>query len=617
MRIYEIYLLNKYVAEKEWEKLIKTVLKYTKKLKKTQLIVLLYESSIRYYIKVDCNLPFTINGLPSFILKKTECFKLNKYNFKNIYISGNKNIIDIYNYFYAKNKGKVECIQINFRSFFNNISISSYLYVLKNNIYKKFKLVSNNIFLLLSVDFSINKTFTYKKSPKYLNINKMIHILSDNAESAVMEVDTFPYLQGSYYLNLNNYNFAKHSLILGSSGSGKSKFIASFIKNIYNNRNFKEKYRVIIIDPHAALEKDIGGLNETKVIDFKRNADSISLFLNDKNNVISSTEILIDVFKSLINNQYNSKLERVLRHSISLLIYAESFNFSNLKKLLLDIEYRNSKVKELEEIVPYSVVSFFLNDFNDLKTKSYGDAIAPIISFIDEIEMLPIFNNDDITNNLKDIVNDNFLSIFSLDNTKLGLKNTKTLALLIMQQLFLLIQSYAFNYHIIFIIDEVAVVESPIISRFLSESRKYNLSLILAGQYLNQISEEVRNSIFANVINYYIFRVSMSDANTLINNFNMEITLDNTKERKLKLLTELNDREMITRVSANGILLNAFKARTMNFISKPRVFENIDDLIKNNNIKHQYNIKRKIILNKNINLKDILIENSASRRVLR
>ena len=37
-----------------------------------------------------------------------------------------------------------------------------------------------------------------------------------------MSVDTFPYLQGDFYLNQNNFSFDKHSIIMGSSGCGKS-----------------------------------------------------------------------------------------------------------------------------------------------------------------------------------------------------------------------------------------------------------------------------------------------------------------------------------------------------------------------------------------------------------
>ena len=184
-----------------------------------------------------------------------------------------------------------------------------------------------------------------------------------------------------------------------------------------------------------------------------------------------------------------------------------------------------------------------------------------------------------------------------------------------MQQLLTLIQKQEFDEHIIFIIDEVAVVENPILCRYLAEARKYRLSLMLAGQYFNQISNELKNSIFANVINYYIFRISKLDANILVDNFNMKIPLDDSKEQKIKLLTELNDRECITRISNNGILLPAFKSKTIDFNSIPRIKnqdtnEEIISLNNNDYNKDKTNFK----INSNINLKDILISNSTNRK---
>lgn len=436
-------------------------------------------------------------------------------------------------------------------------------------------------------------------------------MLNSDINNALLSIDTFPYLQEKYYLNQNNFSFDKHSIIMGSSGCGKSKFISLLINNINKNKILKQKYKVVVIDPHAALENDIGGIG--KVIDFKSDLDSIDLFINNNDDVVSSTELLLDLLKSLITDQYNSKLERVLRHSIYLLLMNASFNFKNLRKLILDLEYRNGLIKKLQHNLPISIIDFFLSDFNDLKTKSYTEAISPIIGFIDEMEMLPVFNSDKNNENLSNTIHDNFLTLFSLDRTKLGNKVTKTISGLVMQQLLTIIQRQEISEHIIFIIDEVAVVENPILSRYLSETRKYNLSLVLVGQYFNQISEDLKNSIFANVVNYFIFRVSKLDANVLVDNFNMKIPLDNSKEKKIKLLTELNNRECIVRIDSNGILLPAFKAVTLDFTSIPRKRRNFTDI--NPNISKDREIKKQNFkIDANINLKDILISTSTSKR---
>ena len=611
----EIYLTKKFISKEEWLELINTISNYNGILRKWKIIITNDRNQIRYFVKTRCSLPATINNLNSFLLKPTKEIKVPKHNYTLLSLPKvGSSIIDLINYSEIRNKGTLKYLEISFLKLYEDkIKSKIRFYLNKNGIIKKYNVIFAIPTSILSADFEGNKRYFYKSSPKYLEINKILHLLNTDSNNALLSVDTFPYLQGNFYLNQNNFSFDKHSIIMGSSGCGKSKFISLLINNINKKENLKGKYKVVVIDPHAALENDIGGIG--KVIDFKSNLDSIDLFINNNDDIVASTELLLDLLKSLIADQYNSKLERVLRHSIHLLLTDESFNFRNLRRLILDLEYRNGLIKKLKYNLPVSVIDFFLSDFNDLKTKSYGEAISPIIGFIDEMEMIPVFNSEQTSENLKNTIHDNFLTLFSLDRTKLGDKVTKTISGLIMGQLLTLIQKREIDEHIIFIIDEVAVIENPILSRYLSEARKYNLSLILAGQYFNQISDELKNSIFANVINYFIFRVSKLDANVLVDNFNMKIPLDDSRDRKIKLLTELNNRECIVRIDSNGVLLPAFKGTTLDYRSIPRIKRTITSNSNNINNKDNSNkSKTNFSLNSNVSLKDILISNSTSKK---
>lgn len=614
----EIYLTKKFVSKEEWLELIKTISNYSGIFRRWQIIITNDRNQIRYFVKTKCSLPATINNLNSFLLKPVNEIKAPKPSYTLLDLPKvGSSIIDLINYCEIRNKGTLEYLEINFLKLYEDkIKSKIKFYINKKGIIKKYNVIFAIPTSILSTDFEGNKRYFYKSSPKYLEINKVLHLLNTDSNNALISVDTFPYLQGNFYLNQNNFSFDKHSIILGSSGCGKSKFISLLINNINKNESLKRKYKVVVIDPHAALEQDIGGIG--KVIDFKNSLDSIDLFINSNDDILVSTELLLDLLKSLIADQYNSKLERVLRHSIYLLLTDELFNFGNLRRIILDLEYRNGLIKKLKYKLPVSVIDFFLSDFNDLKTKSYGEAVSPIIGFIDEMEMIPVFNMEQNSDNLKNTIHDNFLTLFSLDRTKLGNKVTKTISGLIMQQLLTIIQKQEIAEHIIFIIDEVAVVENPILSRYLSEARKYNLSLVLAGQYFNQISDKLKNSIFANVINYFIFRVSKLDANVLVDNFNMKIPLDDSRDRKIKLLTELNNRECIVRIESNGVLLPAFKGMTLDYTSISRIKRT--NLNSNNNINNKDNLNRpktNFSLNSNVSLKDILISNSSSRKVVK
>lgn len=386
------------------------------------------------------------------------------------------------------------------------------------------------------------------------------------------------------------------------------------VNNIYKNPDYKMKYKVVVIDPHSSLENDIGGLENTKVIDFKTNKNSIDLFMNSKENIVSESEVLLTLFKSLMDTEYNSKLERVLRHSLYLLIYIEKVSLTTLRELVTDSEFRNRIINKYKEELPEPIINFFLKDFNDLKNKSHQEAISPIISFIDEMTIFPVFSKNEKLKSLESVVKENFLTIVSLDEAVIGEKTTKTISGLVMGQMFNLIQKKAIEEHIIFIIDEVSIIQNPIIKRFLSEARKYNLSLILAGQYFNQVADDIQKAIFANVINYYTFRVSREDAVFLSRNMQMEVAVHDSFFSKVKILTELANRECVLRVSSQGKVLPAFKAKTLDVKSIPRPKEEIEEEIITKQKKMEK--AKKFLVDSTIDIKEIMKSQSTGRRKL-
>lgn len=416
---------------------------------------------------------------------------------------------------------------------------------------------------LLSVDFERSRNFTYKKIPKYLNLDKVAPLLNSSTNDSLLEIDPFPYGNTKTYLQLGQYDFARHALILGGSGMGKSKFIASIIHRLY--QRYAGEYQIVVIDPHDALKADLTHIANRMVVDFTSPDTSIDLFATHTQNLSASIELMLSLFQSLIADNYNSRLERVLRYSVYLLSIARSFTFTTLRQLLTDLDYRQQLLAQHRTELPESVTQFFLTDFQELKTKSYSEAIAPIIAFIDEVQMVPTFNQDCQTVGLEGALQDTFLTIFSLNRLQFGDKVVRTLAGLLMQQLFLLAQSRTPDKHLLIIIDEVAVVENPILPRFLSELRKYGVSVFLAGQYFAQISTNLRHSIFANTSNYYLFRVSRTDANLLVENLEIKLVGSDNIEDQAKLLSGLRSRECLVQISHEGKNLPIFKARTTDY----------------------------------------------------
>ncbi len=70
------------------------------------------------------------------------------------------------------------------------------------------------------------------KIPKTLRFDKIVPFLSLSSDHAILKIpENF---HQDYFLTPSGFDFATHSLILGESGSGKSKFVAHLIEEIYN-----------------------------------------------------------------------------------------------------------------------------------------------------------------------------------------------------------------------------------------------------------------------------------------------------------------------------------------------------------------------------------------------
>lgn len=600
---YEIFFSKPDITQDEWGEYIQTLNKFFRVFSKWKIIIKIENNKIRYILKTREKTPISLNN-KLFLIKEIEDIEELKVINRGYYINSiTSNIVDVINEFKKKDK-YIKEIYITFKDIYKwNFDKIKVVYEYKNKYYKK-RLLFSFPRIFLKIDFKSNKSFVYNKVPKYLKIDKILHLLTNNSNDTILNVDTFPYLDNNFYLRHDSYDFYKHSLVIGSSGTGKSKFLSLLISNIakYNKNN----YKIVVIDPHDALKNELEGM----VIDFKSWDSSVDLFKNSIDDINVLVELTLSLFKNLINDGYNSKLERVLRFSVYLLYTKNCFSFINLKKLLLELEYRNSLVNELKMVVPSSVVNFFLTDFNELKNNSYNEAISPIIAFIDEMNLIPVFNESRVGANLEEVIRNNFLSVFSLNRLKLGDKVTKTIAGFLMQQIFLLVEEYFLDKHLILIIDEVAILENPILARFLSEARKYNASVILSGQYFSQVSSELQEAILANTNNYYLFRVSKKDALIFENNLDIKLEVEDSLQNRTKLLTDLSVRECLVRISGNGTLYPVFKARTMDYNPPPKENGLREVEVK----KVQELTKFTFDFKSDVSVEDIMKKNSSSRK---
>lgn len=574
--LFEVYLLNEAITADQWRTLYNAIHQYAGKLTKFDIIFLCKDGVVRYFVQSDQNLAALSTNIDGLLLRPATSDEVElpaahrKQRFVSFVTGGS--LLDLKEKYHVKKSLELQYVVFNVRIINDGTAnVTAHLYFLGAGdswFHAKKKMLKFPAHLL-AVDFKGNTRYMHRTTPRYLNIERSMHMLVSQNLNALFEVDTFPYFSQNYYLNITNYEFDKHSFIIGASGSGKSKFISLFVDRLQQTA-LTMNYRVVVIDPHASLEGDFQGIPNSKVVRFTD--DSTELFASAGTDVSAATELTATLFKSLLEDQYSPRLDRLLRFSLYVLFTAQNMSLETLKRFVTDVELRNQVLDHVREFVPPNITKFFGGDFNELRTQYYNETISPIVSLVDEMQLQPaLVGNGDVS--LAKTINENFLTVFSLNKVKMGEKVVKTVAGLLIQQIFLLAQSRAFNQKTILIIDEVSVVQNPALAQILAEARKYNLFVFLTQQYFGQIEDNLKAAIFANVYNYYVFRTSEEDARALEGNLKLDlpkelIEQENTRgikeqDLRVRMLTELHPRECIARLTAKGQLNPCIKLRTM------------------------------------------------------
>lgn len=219
-KIFEIFLTTDFVSEESWLKFLLYISKLNGLFRAWKIYIKFEKNNVRYFIKTRNDMPTTLTDLNDFLLQRIENidFKSTFLGIKSFYwvTKREKSIVDIYDKNESKSSRKMEIAEVKiFPINKNNFLYFSNATFLKNNRKINKKFLFNIPHQFLSIDFSKHTRFLYRKDIKrYLNIEKTVKLFESDNKNAILKVDAFPYLQDDYFLNLNKYDFDKHSLVI-------------------------------------------------------------------------------------------------------------------------------------------------------------------------------------------------------------------------------------------------------------------------------------------------------------------------------------------------------------------------------------------------------------------
>ncbi len=357
----------------------------------------------------------------------------------------------------------------------------------------------------------------------------------------------------------------RHMYIIGKTGMGKSRLMQLLaISDMYQNKG------LCVIDPHGDLASDL-----IRFVPRRRLDDVIYFNPADREYPIGFNPLechspearhhvvtgFIAIFKRQFGATWTSRLEHMLRFIVLALVEAGDATVVDIVKLLTDVEFRHQTIAKLEDPV---VKNFWTHEFAAWNEKFDNEAIIPIINQVGQF-----ISNDYIRNvvgqktsafDFYRVMQEGKIVIINIAKGKLGEENTALLGSMIITK----IQEATMarvgtpeqeRREFYLYVDEFQNFATDSFNQILSEARKFNLSLTIAHQYIDQLSEPIRKTVFGNMGSFVCFRVGPEDAHYLGREFAPALTPDD--------LISLNFREIYGKLSIGGKTSPAFSGKTL------------------------------------------------------
>ena len=358
---------------------------------------------------------------------------------------------------------------------------------------------------------------------------------------------------------------ARHMYVIGKSGSGKSKMLELMIKN-----DIEFGHGICVIDPHGDLiENIVPYIPENRIKDvifFNPVDEEYPIAFNpiEKVSPMLRQQVamgLIEIFKKSFGSNWTPRLEHVLRMTILALLDAPKASVMSILLLLTDREYRQETIKSIEDQV---VKNFWTNEFAGWSEKFDSEAIMPILNKIGQFVSSTIIRNivgqEENKIDMPFIMDNRKLLLVKLPKGILQEENSSLLGSMIITKIYqaaLARAEIAEKDRVPFFlyVDEFQNFATDTFANILSEARKYKLSLTMAHQYVSQLNDVVKKTVFGNVGSIISFRIGPEDAVLMENEFEPKFTAQD--------IVNLGVREIYLKLSIDDEVKEAFSARTL------------------------------------------------------
>lgn len=362
---------------------------------------------------------------------------------------------------------------------------------------------------------------------------------------------------------------ARHMYIIGKTGMGKSTLLENLaIQDIQNGEG------LCFIDPHGGTaETLLSYVPEHRINDVIYFApfdlehpvamNVLEDIGEDKRGLVASG--LMGAFKKVWVDAWSARMEYLLNNALLALLEFPGSTLLGVNRIFADKNYRSMIVNNVTDP---SVKAFWVDEFAKYSDKFATEATAAIQNKVGQFASNPLIRNmvgqSKSTFDIRKVMDERKILIVNLSKGRMGEGNANLVGSMLITKIYLAAMSRAdvgpevvkglppFYLYV----DEFQSFANESFADILSEARKYKLSLTVAHQYIEQMSDEVRAAVFGNVGTMVSFRVGAYDAEVLEKEFAPAFTAED--------MVNLGFAQIYLKLMINGVGSPPFSATTLN-----------------------------------------------------
>ena len=377
-------------------------------------------------------------------------------------------------------------------------------------------------------------------------------------------------------IRLSTNDRRRHTYFIGQTGTGKTSLLNNLAyQDMMDGRGFA------FIDPHGdAVEELLGAIPRERVEDViyfcpgdMENPIGLNLFefeTQDQRDFLiqESIAMLYKLYDPGHTGIIGPRYEHWFRNAaLTIMSDPKGSTFIDVPQVFNDPSFTDEKLKYVTD---RTVLDFWNKEMAQTSEANKSEVLGWFVSkfgaFLSNEMMRNIIGQTKSGFNLREIMDNKKILLVNLSKGKTGELNSQLLGMIFIMKF----QTAAMGRADVpederedfaLYVDEFQNFATDSFATILSEARKYRLNLILANQFMTQLTDNIRESILGNIGTVISGRLGITDAEILQKKFAPTFDAED--------LTKLPNFQTIASVMINGVPSAAFSMNLVPPMVKP------------------------------------------------